>query len=235
MAQVYIPPEIQEKVFNYLMYSSAKGLAFKWNIQEAWFKVNFPRLQRALTTRSRETYHRELVRMLLDIDQMPNLTDEMRTKFHTAIYDLHKRKLFTLTSSRLWRVTWPFYRDVREVEPLLRRNLKDHFMTGYISAEGSTYHGYVLLSREMNRYHVHKLLGGTQLLFLRMLGITKSTFRIRPESELCLNWRLLDNIKHEDGDMVSFGNWKLFETQADNQVTLQYPTSYSRYLLGYTS
>ena len=38
MAQVYIPPEIQENIFSYLMHSSAKGLAFKWNIQEAWFK-----------------------------------------------------------------------------------------------------------------------------------------------------------------------------------------------------
>ena len=156
MAQVYIPPEIQENIFRYLMHSSAKGLAFKWNIQEAWFKVNFPRLQNALTTRSRETYHRELVRMLLDIDQMPNLTDEMRTKFHTAIYDLHKRQVFTLASSRLWRVTWSFYRELG-FEPIFHHGLKNHYMTGYISAEGSSFHGYVLLDREMNRYHVNKL------------------------------------------------------------------------------
>ena len=234
MAQVYIPAEIQENIFSYLMYSSAKGLAFKWNIQEAWFKVNFTKLQRALSTRSRETYHRELVRMLLDIDELPNLTYEMRTKFHTAIYDLHKRKIFTLTSTKLWRITWSFYRDLG-FEPILHHGLKDHFMVGYISAEGSTYHGYVLLDREMNRCQVNNLLGRPHLLCLRMLGITKSTFHIRPASELCLNWRLFDNIKHEDGVMVSFGNWKLFETQADNQVTLQYPTSYSRYLLGYTS
>ena len=231
MAQVYIPPEIQENIFSYLMHSSAKGLAFKWNIQEAWFKVNFPRLQRALTTRSRETYHRELVRMLLDIDELPNLTDEMRTKFHTEICDLHKRQVFKLTSSRLWNVTWPFYRDLG-IEPLLHHNLKEHFMIGYISEGGSTYHGYVLLNREMNRCEVNNLLGGTHLLFLRMLGITQSTFLICIENELCLNWGLFDNINLTDGDVVSFGNLKLFETQADNQVTLQNPTSYSRYLLG---
>ena len=68
MANVYIPPEIQENVFSYLMHSSAKGLAFKWQIQESWFKVSLQRLQRALATNSRETYHRELVRLFQDID-----------------------------------------------------------------------------------------------------------------------------------------------------------------------
>ena len=82
MANVYIPPEIQENVFSCLMHSSAKGLAFMWQIQESWFKVSFQRLQRALATNSRETYHRELVQLFQDIDQLPNLTDDKRIIFH---------------------------------------------------------------------------------------------------------------------------------------------------------
>ena len=109
MANVYIPPEIQENVFSYLMHSSAKGLAFKWQIQESWFKVSFQRLQRALATNSRETYHRVLVQLFQDIDQLPNLTDETRIKFHKEITGLHFAYMFDLNSSRLWRIIWPFF------------------------------------------------------------------------------------------------------------------------------
>ena len=104
MTNVYIPPEIQENVFSYLMHSSAKGLAFKWQIQDSWFKVNFERLQRALETKSRETYHRELVRLFVDLDQLPNLNDETRIKFHKEIAGLHFAHLFDLNSSHLWRI-----------------------------------------------------------------------------------------------------------------------------------
>ena len=129
MANVYIPPEIQENVFSYLMHSSAKGLAFKWQIQESWFKVSFQRLQRALGTNSREAYHRELVRLFQDIDQLPNLTDETRIKFHKEITGLHFAFMFDLNSSRLWRVTWSFFSQ-HASDQLLRDNLKEHFMTG---------------------------------------------------------------------------------------------------------
>ena len=61
MENVYIPSETQENVFSYCMYSSAKGLAFKRQIQDSWFKVRFQKLQRALETKSRETYQGELV------------------------------------------------------------------------------------------------------------------------------------------------------------------------------
>ena len=235
MAQVYIPPEIQEKVFNYLMYSSAKGLVFKWQIQESWCKVNLRRLQKTLDTKSRETYQRELVRMFLDIDQMPGLSDGMRTMFHKKMYELHVEYLFTLQTAKMWRVTWTFYRDLG-IEPFLRRNLQEHFMIGYIS-EGSfsTYHGYLLLNREMNIIETKILLEAHRLFFLQVVGITKSSIRLEPASELNLTWNDIDNIRREDGEVVSFGNWTLFEAQADNQVTLQYPTAFSRYLLSYRS
>ena len=139
------------------MHSSAKGLAFKWQIQESWFKVSFQRLQRALETNSRETYHRELVRLFQDIDQLPNLTDETRIKFHKEITGLHFGHMFDLNSFRLWRVRWSFFTDII-IDQSLHTNLKEHFMTGNIS-EGGTYFGYLLLNCEMREYEVMHLLG----------------------------------------------------------------------------
>ena len=125
---------------------------------------------------------------------------------------------------------------IRAIWALLYYGLKEHFMIGYIS-EGSfsTYHGYLLLNREMNIIETKILLEAHRLFFLQVVGITKSSIRLEPASELNLTWNDIDNIRREDGEVVSFGNWKLFEAQADNQVTLQYPTSYSRYLLSYRS
>ena len=229
MANVYIPPEIQENVFSYLMHSSAKGLAFKWQIQESWFKVRFQRLQRALATNSRETYHRELVRLFQDIDQLPNLTDETRIKFHKEITGLHFAFMFDLNSSRLWRVTWSFFSQ-HISDQLLRDNLKEHFMTGYIS-EGGTYFGYLLLNREMCGYEVMHLLGSPYSSSLFELEVNK--LHIKPANELSLHWSRFDNIKEENRGPMSFGNWQLFEKQAGEQITLQYSTPYSRYLLCY--
>ena len=78
----------------------------------------------------------------------------------------------------------------------------------------------MLLNHEMDEYDIFELLGGLPIFFFRMTGIIKSTFHIKTETELYLNWSLLDNIKREDGgkDKVSFGNWKLFETQADDII-----------------
>ena len=230
MANVYIPPEIQENVFSYLMHSSAKGLAFKLQIQESWFKVSFQRLQRALATNSRETYHRELVRLFQDIDQLPNLTDETRIKFHKEITGLHFALMFDLNSSRLWRVTWSFFSQ-HASDQLLRDNLKEHFMTGYFS-EGGTYFGYLLLNREMRGYEVMHLLGSPYSSSQFELEVNK--LHIKPANELSLHWSRFDNIKEENRGLVSFGNWQLFEKQAAGEkITLQYSTPYSRYLLCY--
>ena len=196
MANVYIPPEIQENVFSYLMHSSAKGLAFKWQIQDSWFKVSFQRLQRA---------------------------------FHKEITGLHFPHMFGLNSSRLWRVTWSFFSQHISVQ-LLRDNLKEHFMTGYISEDG-TYFGYLLLNREMCGYEVMHLLGSPYSSSLFELEVNK--LHIKPANELSLHWSRFDNIKEENGGPVSFGNWQLFEKQAGEQITLQYSTPYSRYLLCY--
>ena len=60
---VYVPPEIQEMVFSYLMYSSGKGSEFKMQNQETWFKINLKSVDSVLDTLSQGNYHRELVKL----------------------------------------------------------------------------------------------------------------------------------------------------------------------------
>ena len=79
------------------MYSCAKGLAFKTLIQESWFKFSLKRLDKTLNTRSQETFNSEMVRLFLTKDELPNLTDDMRLKFHREIIHLHWRRKIELT------------------------------------------------------------------------------------------------------------------------------------------
>ena len=88
---VYVPPEIQVLIFSYLIYSSGKGSEFKMQILESWFKINLKRVDRALATLSQDNYHRELVKLLLAIDDLPHLTVDMRLMFHREIINLHFR------------------------------------------------------------------------------------------------------------------------------------------------
>ena len=69
-----------------LIYSCAKGLAFKTLIQESWFKISLKRLDKTLNTRSQETFNSEMVRLFLTIDELPNLANDMRLKFDRKIY-----------------------------------------------------------------------------------------------------------------------------------------------------
>ena len=113
---------------------------------------------------------------------LPNLTDETRIKFHKEITRLHIAHMFDLNSSRLWRVSWSFFNDLI-IDQLLRDNLKEHFMTGYIS-EGGTYFGYLLLNRETRGYEVMHLLGSPYSSSLFELEVNK--LHIKPANELSL-------------------------------------------------
>ena len=127
---VYVPPEIQEMVFSYLMYSSGKGLEFKMQILKSWFKINLKRVDRALDTLSQVNYHRELVKLFLDIDDLPHLTDDdMRLTFHREILDLHFRKKENLNKARTWVVG--YYNISRSAVNFMNQILSfhGHFMT----------------------------------------------------------------------------------------------------------
>ena len=87
----YLPSEPQHTILANLMYSCAKGLAFKALIQESRFKINLKCLEKTLNIRSQETFNSEMMRLFLTIDELPNFTDDMRLKFHREIINLHWR------------------------------------------------------------------------------------------------------------------------------------------------
>ena len=49
-----LPTEIQHMIWTYSMYNSAKGLGFRKQIQEGWFKLRLRRLLNALETKSQD-------------------------------------------------------------------------------------------------------------------------------------------------------------------------------------
>ena len=51
-----LPTEIQHMIWTYSMYNSAKGLGFRKQIQEGWFKLRLRRLSKALETKSQDIY-----------------------------------------------------------------------------------------------------------------------------------------------------------------------------------
>ena len=62
-----LPTEIQHMIWTYSMYNSAKGLGFRRQIQEGWFKLRLRRLSNALETKSQDIYHQELGQLLLSM------------------------------------------------------------------------------------------------------------------------------------------------------------------------
>ena len=84
-----LPTEIQHMAWTYLMYNSAKGLGFRKQIQEGWFKLRLKRLKKALETKSQDFFHQELVQLLLSMDEQLNLPWEMHLRFHTEMLKIH--------------------------------------------------------------------------------------------------------------------------------------------------
>ena len=154
---VYVPPEIQEIVFSYLMYSSGKGFEFKMQILNSWFKINLKRVDRALDTLSQVNYHREMVKLFLDIDDLPHLTDDMRLTFHKEIVDLHFRKKEKLNKARTWVVG--YYNITRSAVNFMNQILSflGHFMTCVVNDDNALF-GYLLLKEELHKTNFQDLL-----------------------------------------------------------------------------
>ena len=99
-----LPTEIQHMIWTYSMYNSAKGLGFRKQIQEGWFKLRLRRLSNALETKSQDIYHQELGQLLLSMDELLNLPGEMRLRFHTEMLKIHYSKFHSIDKSRVWVV-----------------------------------------------------------------------------------------------------------------------------------
>ena len=99
-----------------------------------------------------------MVRLFLTIDELPNLTDDMRSKFHREIIKLHWRSKDQIDKARRWMIA---YRNItlnklRYLSFALQR--QGHYMTGYISSNDSFSHIYLLHKDELPKYQVQELL-----------------------------------------------------------------------------
>ena len=139
------------------MYSCAKGLAFKTLIQESWFKISLKRLDKILNTRSQETFNSEMVRLFLTIDELPNLTDDMRLKFHREIINLRWRSKDRIDKARRCMIAYCniTLNKLRYLSFALQG--QGHYMTGYISSDDQLF-AYLLLEDELPKYQVQELL-----------------------------------------------------------------------------
>ena len=104
MAEYYLPPELQQIIFKELMYSCARGLEFRSQIQDAWFKVNLKRLERAIKTGSQATYLTALKQLFLDMDGLVLLPSERREKYYRDIARSHFIYKHRINKAKLWVV-----------------------------------------------------------------------------------------------------------------------------------
>ena len=202
------------------MYSCAKGLAFKTMIQDSWFKISLKRLDKTLNTRSQETFNSKMVRLFLTLDEMPNLTDDMRLKFHREIINLHWRSKDQIDKARRWMIA---YRNItlnklRYLSFALQRQC--HYMTGYISSDDQLF-AYLLLKDELPKYQVQELFCAYKTPDLHCI----------PTSQLYLD----DNstrhyINDKDLYQIILGDRQLFEQDA-KKIVFRFPTQYSTWLL----
>ena len=78
------------------MYNSAKGLEFRKQIQEGWFKLRLRRLSNVLETKSQDIYHQELGQLLLSMDELLNIPGEMRLRYITPNFTVLIKLVFGL-------------------------------------------------------------------------------------------------------------------------------------------
>ena len=216
----YLPSELQHAILGNLMHNCAKGLAFKTMIQESWFKISLKRLDKTLNTRSQETFDSEMVRLFLTIDELSNLTDDMRLKIHRELINLHWRSKDQIDKARRWMIA---YRNItlnklRYLTFALQRQY--HYMTRYISSDDQLF-VYLLLKDELPKYQVQELLCAYKTPDLHFI----------PTSQLYLD----DNstrhyIKDKNLYQIILGDRQLFEQDA-KKIVLQFPTQYSNWLL----
>lgn len=217
---VYVPPEIQEIVFSYLMYSSGKGLEFKMQILKSWFKINLKRVDRALDTLSQVNYYRELVKLFLDIDDLPHLTDDdMRLTFHREIVDLHFRKKEKLNKARTWVVG--YYNITRSAVNFMNQILSfhGHFMTCVVNDDNALF-GYLLLKEELHKTEVQDLLSVSKYSDLNLFPASFNCYKDHHQY-----------IREERGIHVTLGDEKLVEQEPEGNIILKNPTKYSNYIL----
>ena len=80
---------IQHIILTHLMQRYAKGLQLREQIQNIRFKFRLKSLYRSFMSGSQVYYHKELVLLLLDIDEMFHLNGEKGQVFHSILRMSH--------------------------------------------------------------------------------------------------------------------------------------------------
>ena len=188
-------------------------------IQESWFKISLKRLDKTLNTRSQETFNSEMVRLFLTIDELPNLTDDMRLKFHREIINLHWRSKDQIDKARRCMIA---YRNITMIKlRYLRFALQRqcHYMTGYISSDNQLF-AYFILKDELPKYQDQGLLCAYKTPDLHFIP-----------TQLYLDYNSTRHyIKDKDLYQIILGDRQLFQQDA-KKIVLQFPTRYSNWLL----
>lgn len=225
MAEFYLPPELQQIIFKELMYSCARGLEFRSQIQDAWFKVNLKRLERAIKTGSQATYLTALKQLFLDMDGLVLLPSERREKYYRDIARSHFIYKHRINKAKLWVVGFHnlSLRDAWAMTSLMVKEQSNLLFFGNISERCyNVLFGYLLLKDECTQDQVKLILCGWNHPHLHLLEADGFWGRSREEY-----------IKSLPGHKVTLGNQELLEDELITpKVNLKFPSKFSDYMLG---
>ena len=219
-----LPPEIQHLIWTYLMYNSAKGLGFRKQIQEGWFKLRLRRLSNALETKSQDIYHQELGQLLLSMDELLNLPGEMRLRFHSEMLKIHYSKFHSIDKARVWVVRMKNLTMDKLYSIGTRDTDIKYFLNGIIY-DSNKFYGCLYLKEEAPKHQVQWLLSAwnTQDVSLSVASLTAAGINHFITSEL------IRYINRPDSYNVAIGHYT--PRQIEPQIILKFPSRESDYLL----
>ena len=177
------------------------------------------RVDRALDILSQVNYHKELVKLFLDIDDLPRLTDVMRLTFHREIINLHFHKKEKLNKARKWAVG--YYNLTRSGLNFMNQLLSfhRHFMTCVVNDDNALF-GYLLLKEEPNKSEVQDLLSVSNYSDLNLFLAGFISYK---------DHTVYEYISGENAIHATLGDEKLVEQEPD-AIILKTPTRCSNYL-----
>lgn len=143
--------------FKALMYTRGKGLQFTEDIQTSWCKINLKRMNKTIS--SEKHFNEETMRLLLEIDNLPELSETMRENFHKQIALFQLKKKPTLEKARRWTIT--YFGSNSEIYRHINPDVyKNHYHYSYRVWERSVVYAYIIIlgDEEMDETQLRALL-----------------------------------------------------------------------------
>ena len=194
-----------------MLLSMIQRMTPRLEIQKAWFKNRFNVLERALRSRSQRIYQSEMARLLLRIDELPNLQDDIRLKFHNDISELYSQQKHKIDMARRWEVAYRKF-TYNKLERMYMVTMKEQcFMMGVVCWRESKFDGYLLLKDEMRKSDVLSLLHDTDIYLC-------------PTHYHVYDAEIIDNVYEAKGIPVACGDDLLLNKEG-NKIKLRHPTS----------